>query len=206
MVIRKKIKEPKDFEEILKTVDDQHAILVQDTDGNHVCGMFLSEKKKVWVCYFNMFQSFSITYNGLYNTLGFYSELVFIPLMDRYALAAAFRSVIQKNIYDELLSLNETLLNIISDTKKYMFKPIKFGNNHYGILIGCSATMEDYYWIYLKPDGSIGASSCACFFEEIHVNDIPSDLRHFVEDPNLMEICIRKKIEYFKDATEVEIV
>lgn len=208
MVIQKKIKEQKDLEDIIGKIieNNQQAILVQDTDGNHVCGMFFSEKKLDWVCYFNMFKSFPITYDGLYHTFSFYSELVFIPLKDKYALAAAFRSVIQKNIYDDILGLNETLLNIMSDTKEYMFRPVMFEKNQYGILIGCSATMEDYYWIYLKPDGSIGASSCVGYFEELYVNDIPADLRHFVEYPNLKEICIRKKIEYFKDATEVEIV
>ncbi|MCM1217984.1 MAG: hypothetical protein NC548_26155 [Lachnospiraceae bacterium] len=94
---------------------------------------------------------------------------------------------------------------IIENTRPDLGKPINFSKKN-GILIGISATLEDYYYYILTPNKDLEFHSCVGGYELINNIDEYPELKSLMEDPNLNEIIDTKRHEHFHDAFEIEII
>lgn len=86
-----------------------------------------------------------------------------------------------KQVLDELIrrAQNSDKKNnyhlIVEEVERDGGKYISFGTRteNMGFLIGASATVEDYYWVYMNPDRKICFSSCVGGYNLI--DDIPAE-------------------------------
>lgn len=208
-MIRRKIENIDDLKHVLSELNLKHdqTIVVRNPNYDFLGGIFYSEKFNQWVFYFDLYHVWIISsedeMRGILYTFKQYPEIIFIPLKDRASLSYEMRYELIKDIPNALSHPKGNLADIIKETNENMFQPICFQGIEYGILVGCSTTMEDYYWVYLNPDEKLRFSSCVGGFSRLSENEIPDNLRNLMNKPDLIEIITNKKHEHFMGRDEL---
>lgn len=202
-MITKKINTKEDLYEVIDALElsQENTIVVKDTDKNYIGGIYYSKKYNEWRYYHNCFAVYPIDDYDMLHILSLCKELTFIKLPNSNHLSYEIRQHIMISNYDNMTNDEHCLPHIIKEVKSDLYKPIMFMCDNYGILIGCSATLEDYYYIYLTPDMKLQCASCVGSYTVL--TNIPDNLKELMSNPNLYEIITLKKQEYFLNRSEV---
>ena len=80
-------------------------------------------------------------------------------------------------------------------------KYIKFFDD-YGVLVGASVTIEDYYWVYINSDRKLCFSSCVEKYELVEENELPPKMSVLVylmvHDRESLRELVNNKISEYK--------
>lgn len=178
--------------------------------GHFICGLIYNENKQKWYFIFNNFESFpsdddillSIFKDVFTNNIRYYN-VIYFP--DKQGLISIVQEHIRKDCLKYIQSDNGNLPLIIKDAKPDLGKPVKFFKKC-GILIGVSATLEDYYYYILNSNKELEFHSCVGGYELIDNVDEYPELKSVMKDPNLNEIIKTKSHDHFHDAFEIEVI
>ena len=209
-MIQKRIIDIDSIKNIIETMCEtpDNTILVTTDNGAFVCGIFYSDVHKEWRVYFDNMTSRLEIDEHLVHILKYYDTLNFIRLKDKESLRYEIRSHIHLSVIDSLMNNETQFHSLIETTMNLLRKPVKVLSGKCGILIGLSATLDDYYYTIMKADGSLFFESCVGEIVEVTGDDIPVDLSAFLNDAflNIPEIILKTRIEHFKNSDEIEVI
>ena len=108
-------------------------------------------------------------------------------------------------VYDDIIRAeqnpNDNIHHIRKEVKEDGGKYIKFFDD-YGVLVGASVTIEDYYWVYINSDRKLCFSSCVGKYELVEENELPPKMSVLVYlmnyDRESLRQLVNKKISEYK--------
>lgn len=206
------INNPKDILLTFESLDmsKDSTILVTNSTCDIIGGIFFNKEINKWVFYIDCFNMFELdnddNLHTIHRKLLHYNstEFIFTTLPDMDTLVYDIKQSIIASIINDLMQPTSNTKSIITKVKSDLFKPISIYDN-YGILIGCSSTIEDYYYIVMKSNGNLCFHSCVGGYNILDENNIPDDLKKLMFNPNLKEMSITAKNK-LKNEFEVVIV
>ena len=173
-----------------------------------VCGIHYSENLNDWVAYFNMYKSIKCEASKFFHILSMYPDLRFYLLPNKEALHHEIRHVINSHINESLADIESEgniLANIINDVKEDLGKVITI-NNDKGILILLTASLTDYYYGILTEDLELKLHSCVGGYIVTPIQNISSNLKSLMDNPDLDDIILNIRISHFMDSEDVEVL
>ena len=102
---------------------------------------------------------------------------------------------IMKERYDEYLKVsireslkdkNNSIHHIMESCRKDGGKIVDIGLGECGLLVGATATLEDYYWVIIDKDKKIQFETCVGKYKI--VDDVPKDCKFLLDKKNESEL------------------
>lgn len=98
-----------------------------------------------------------------------------------------YKEYLKESIESALQDKSNNIHYIIKSCKNDGGKIVKFrGLDEYGLLVGATSTLEDYYWIYIDKDKKLQFDTCVSGYDI--VNDIPEDCKFLTDINNGREL------------------
>lgn len=181
----------------------EQTILVRN-NGKFFCGLFYHKRIESWKIYFDLFnvknpnddfvlERFHQTDNQLEAfILNSYGELMY--------------EIRKKIIQTCLLEENELLMSILEHVKEHLGEIVDFNGKQF-LLVGVSASLEDYYYYGIDSNLELVFHSCVGKFDVLGRDQLDrSDRSDHLNDPNLDEIILKLRMEHFPNSEEVELI
>lgn len=185
-------------------------ILVRNKNRDFICGIYWDTDESKWRFWFHGFMSYLYDDEHLLRLFEMNNEELTATLLQN---KAQLMSEIKRYSYtcciDSCLSRTGNLPDLITDTKSDLGKPVYFNDNtnDCGVLVGLSSTLEDYYYIVMFSDKSICRYSCVCGYKVMTQENIPQELKEFINNPDIDSFIMEMRNTIFNEnSEEIEIL
>ncbi|MBO5003788.1 MAG: hypothetical protein J6D03_00675 [Clostridia bacterium] len=103
-----------------------------------------------------------------------------------------YREYLKESIIRSKRCKDDNIHNIIRACKKDGGKIVSFENVEFGMLVGATSTLEDYYWIFINENGLLRFTSCVGGY--VLLDEIPEECKWLTDPKNekkLLEITMK---------------
>lgn len=167
-IVKLHVTSKSDISNLLDTYKPPHVILI--TCENQILGTIANN------IYYDCYTCY--TTDDIFTVLNEINETCeFIIFEDMNSTSNYVKEFLHKSHIISLSDNNSLVHELITDVKPHLGKPIKVHNN-YGILLGLSKTLEDYYLFYLDTNLSLHFFTCLAAYE--NTTEIPNEFLDIV--------------------------
>ena len=97
-----------------------------------------------------------------------------------------YNEYLKDSIQESLKDKNNSIHHIMESCRTDGGKIVDIGCGEYGLLVGATATLEDYYWVIIDKEKKIQFETCVGKYKI--VNDVPEDYKFLLDKKNESEL------------------